>query len=226
MAPQTASCPCCGCSTTLHGMWTRVAASARALSPSTWSPGTVTSLTGWTCARTMARKRPVPETCSMACGSMTCSCAVWRPTASGPCSVPMRLRAWQTAGERSLTSCTRSMRAWGVHAGWYVPSSCGSPSWRPRSRLATLTCCSRTAATASPTSRTWAPSSAPTCALRSLSTPALRRRLCATWHPLRCHALCAKRTWTQCVSPRSSSAPWTLRTGSLTLRSWQRSLPA
>ena len=53
-----------------------------------------------------------------------------------------------------------------------------------RSRLATHTCCTRTAATASPTSRTWAPSSAATCALRSLSTLALKSLLSATSPPL------------------------------------------
>ncbi|GFH18118.1 predicted protein, partial [Haematococcus lacustris] len=107
MVPPMALCPCCVSSTTLPGTLTREAASARAPLPSTLSPGTQTSWSSWTCARTMARRRHVPATCSMACGSMTCSCSVWRLTRSGPCSAPMRRPAWLTAGARSLRSCTQ-----------------------------------------------------------------------------------------------------------------------
>lgn len=46
----------------------------------------------------------------------------------------------------------------------------GRPSSSPRWRLARRTCSTRTPATASPTSRTWAPSSAATSAPRSWST--------------------------------------------------------
>ena len=53
-----------------------------------------------------------------------------------------------------------------------------------RLRLATHTCCTRTAATASLTSKTWAPSSAAISALRLWSTPALKNQLSATWRPL------------------------------------------
>ena len=63
------------------GMWIRVAVSARVPLPSTWSLGTVTSSTGWTCARTTAR-------CVLAA-----KCAAWTLNLSVPGGVITHARS-------------------------------------------------------------------------------------------------------------------------------------
>ena len=109
------------------------------------------------------------------------------------------------AGHNDLQSCLQTcpaftlvftiagMSARGAASRPSLHRSSGSPSLRRRWRQATPTCSSRTAATASRTSRTWAPSSVATCALRLWSTPPRTRRQCATWRPSLCpgalHAL-------------------------------------
>mmetsp|Transcript_989 Transcript_989/g.1568 ORF Transcript_989/g.1568 Transcript_989/m.1568 type:complete len:257 (-) Transcript_989:2027-2797(-) len=221
-ASPTVLCPCCASSMTLPDMWIRVVASARAPLPSTWSLGTQTCLTGLTCARTMERRRDVPVTCSMACGSTICSCSEWRPTKTGACSAPTRHPAWPTAGERSSMSCTHGTSVRAVPSVQSVLSSCGLQCWRLRSRLATLTSCTRTPATARATSRTWGPSSAVTCVLRSLSSPVLRRQPCATWPALLCPASCASGEQSASGRARSLSGPWMRPTGTLTLTSLLR----
>lgn len=62
--------------------------------------------------------------------------------------------------------------------------NCGTLFWRHRLRPVTRSCCIRMPATARATRRTWEPSAAPTCALRSSSTVLPTRLLSATWHLL------------------------------------------
>lgn len=107
-----------------------------------------------------------------------------------------------------------------------------TPDWPPPPHLpqATRTCCTRTRATARATSRTWAPSSRPTSALRSSSTPRRTRPPSATSPRSRCPGLCgsgrtAPRTlaWPPAPAPASSSGRWAARAASSTLSGWPRS---
>ena len=88
----------------------RVATNVRELSPFTWSLGTRTSSTSWTCARTTARKNSAPVISSTPCGSRTSSCAVWRRMACGVWCARMPVPDFKIVGEKNLMSCTRDTR--------------------------------------------------------------------------------------------------------------------
>ncbi|GAA3045798.1 ribonucleoside-diphosphate reductase subunit alpha [Streptomyces olivoverticillatus] len=60
----------------------------RARPASTWRPGTRTSRSSWSSATTPARRPAAPTTSTSRTGSRTSSCAVSRPTRTGPCSPP------------------------------------------------------------------------------------------------------------------------------------------
>ena len=79
--------------------------------------------------------------------------------------------------------CTRSTRRRAAAARPSRLRSSGTPSSRPRPRPATPSCSTRMLATGRATRRTWAPSAAPTSALRSSSTLHQTRSLSATWPP-------------------------------------------
>mmetsp|Transcript_8651 Transcript_8651/g.23494 ORF Transcript_8651/g.23494 Transcript_8651/m.23494 type:complete len:207 (-) Transcript_8651:3149-3769(-) len=203
-------------------MLTREEARGRVPSPCTWSRGMRTSSTGWSSGRTTERKNPGPGICSTDFGSRICSCRGLRRVESGHCCAPTRLLDSPTAGVRSSSSSTSSTRVRSAAGRPSRPSSSGSPCLRPRSRLATRTCCSRTLPTGSPTSRTLEPSSPATCARRSLSTRARRRRPSAISPRSPCPGLLGRRTAAE-GAPRSLLDPWTPRTGTLTSRSLPRS---
>jgi len=96
--------------------------------------------------------------------------------------------------EQLMCGLVPGMRRRAVPAKWSAPSSSGLLFWRHRLKQAIPTCCTKMPATARATSRTWALSSAATCALRLWSTPALTKQPCATWPPLPCLAYVRERT--------------------------------